>query len=101
MQTDIYKDCDSLLTITDKMNYLEGQNNWNKLVIDGVAETSDESWTQTEEKVQKILVEQLQLQKVEVERAHCLGKFSGRPRAITVRLLRSKDRNNTMESKIT
>lgn len=38
MQADIYKVCDSLLTITDKMEYLEGRTRQNNLVFDEVAE---------------------------------------------------------------
>ncbi len=94
MQADIYKVCDSLLTITDKMEYLEGQTRRNNLVLDGVTESPGETWIETEEKVQKILMEKLQLQKVEVERTHHAGKPSGgdRPRPIVIKLLRYKDR---------
>lgn len=74
MQVDIYKACDSLLTITDKMEYLEGQTRRNYLIFDGVAESPGETWTETEGKISKILTEKLQLQhKVEVERAHRTG----------------------------
>ncbi len=99
MQADIYKVCDSLLTITDKMEYLEGQTRRNNLVLDGVTESPGETWTETEEKVQKILMEKLQLQKVEVERTHRAGKPSGgdRPRPIVIKLLRYKDREAILQ----
>lgn len=60
MQADIYKVCDSLLTITDKMEYLEGQTRWNNLIFHGVAESPGETWTETAEKVKKILAEKPQ-----------------------------------------
>ena len=98
MQAD--KVCESLLTFTDKMEYLEGQTRRNNLVIDGVAESPGETWADTEEKIKKILTEKLQLQhKVEVERAHRTGKPGGgdRPRPVVVKLLRFKDREAILQ----
>lgn len=99
MQSDIFKVCDGLLTITDKMEYLEGQTRRNNLVFDGIVESPGETWTETEEKVQKVLAEKLQLQReVEVERAHRAGKPGGdRPRSIMVKLLRYKDRETILQ----
>lgn len=39
LQADLFKVCDSLLTVTDKMEYLEGQSRRNNLVFDGIAES--------------------------------------------------------------
>ncbi|KAL7381408.1 hypothetical protein ABVT39_005164 [Epinephelus coioides] len=100
MQADIYKVCDSLLTVTDKMEYLEGQTRRNHIVFDGVAESPGETWAKMEEKITKILAEKLQLQhKMEVERAHRTGKPSGgeRPRPIGVKLLSHKDREAILQ----
>ena len=77
-QSNIFKMCDSLLTLTDKMEYLEGQSRRSNLVFDGIMESPGETWAETEEKVKKILAEKLQLQReIEVERAHCRGKPGG------------------------
>lgn len=38
MQSDIFKVCDSLLAVTDKMEYLEGQSRRNNLVFEGIQE---------------------------------------------------------------
>ncbi|KAL7388285.1 hypothetical protein ABVT39_010756 [Epinephelus coioides] len=100
LQADIYKICDSLLTVTDKMEYLEGQSRRNNLVFNGVAESPGETWADTEKKIMEILKEKLQLQhKVEVERAHRTGKPGGgdRPRPIAVKLLRYKDREAILQ----
>ena len=89
-----------MLTVTDKMEYLEGQSRRNNLVFNGVAEAPGETWADTEEKIMKILKENLQLQhKVEVERAHRTGKPGGgdRPRPIAVKLLRYKDREAILQ----
>ena len=99
MQSDIFKVCDSLLTITDKMEYLEGQTTCNNLVFEGIVESLGETWAETEEKIKQILAEKLQIQReVEVERAHRAGKPGGdRPRPIVVKLLRYKDRESILQ----
>ena len=82
LQSDVFKVCDKLLAVTDKMEYLEGQSRRNNLVIDGFTESPHETWTEMEEKVKKVLIEKLNLQlEIEIERAHCAGKSKGdRPR---------------------
>lgn len=99
MQSDIFKMCDSLLAVTDKMEYLEGQSRRNNLVFDGIMESPGETWAETEEKVKKVVAEKLQLQReIEVERAHRTGKPGGdRPRPIVVKLLRHKDRSAILQ----
>lgn len=62
MQADIFRVCDSLLTMTDKMEYLEGHTRLNNLVFEGVTEAPGETWADTEEKIMKILKDKLQLQ---------------------------------------
>lgn len=61
MQTDIMKICDSLLVVTDKIEYLERQSRKNNLVFDGITEEPGETWYDTERKVKDILVERLKL----------------------------------------
>ena len=99
MQTDLFRVCDSLLVVTDKMEYLEGQSRRNNLVFDGIMESPGETWAETEEKVKKVLAEKLQLKKdMEMERAHRTGKPGGdRPRPIVVRFLRYKDRSTILQ----
>lgn len=99
MQTDLFRVCDSLLVVTDKIKYLEGQSRRNNLVFDGIMESPGETWAETEEKVKKVLAEKLQLKKdTELERAHRTGKPGGdRPRPIVVRFLRYKDRSTILQ----
>ncbi|KAK7926327.1 hypothetical protein WMY93_008637 [Mugilogobius chulae] len=69
--------------------------------VRGVAESPGETWSDTEQKIQRVLAENLQLQQtVEVERAHRTGKSSGggdRARPIVVKLLRYKDRQSILQ----
>lgn len=101
MQSDILKICDSLIAVTDKMKYLEGQSRRNNLVIDGITESPGETWADSEEKVKRVVSEKLQLQReIEVERAHRTGKpvpGSDRPRPIDVKFFRYKDRSAVLQ----
>lgn len=87
LQSDVFKVCDSLLAVTDKIECLEGQSRRNHLVTDGIAESPKETWDETEEKVKKVVAEKLHLQReIEMERAHRAGKSGGdRLRPIVVK----------------
>lgn len=99
IRTDLFKVCDSMLTVTDKMDYLESQSRRNNLVIEGVVESPDETWKDTELKVGKVLREKLKIQReIEMERAHRTGKPKGeRPRPIVVKLQRFKDKSDILQ----
>ncbi len=62
-------------------------------------ESSGETWSETEEKVKKVLAEKLQIKKdMEMERAHRTGKPGGdRPRPIVVKFLRYKDTSTILQ----
>ena len=59
MQSEIFKISESLLAVTDKMDYLEGQSRRHNLVTDGIEETPEETWADSEEKVRKVFMEKL------------------------------------------
>lgn len=66
-------------------------------MINGLGpDKEDETWAETEAKVQAIFTTQLKIDtSVEVERAHRNGKFRGegkKPRAVVIKLLRFKDK---------
>lgn len=70
--------CDSLLADTDEMGYLEGQSRRNNLVIDGIEESQQESWSATEEKVKELFRGKMHLQQnIEIERANKSEKPEG------------------------
>jgi hypothetical protein len=50
-------------------DYLDGQSMRNNCVIDGIQESQSETWAESEDKVQKLFSEELQLdQQVELEK---------------------------------
>ncbi|KAJ8016243.1 hypothetical protein DPEC_G00005180 [Dallia pectoralis] len=87
-----------LAEMTEKADYLEGQTRRNNLVVDGIPEAQNESWKETEDKVRYVINEKLHLDSSQmvIERAHRTGNPSGysgkRPRPITVKFLRYKDK---------
>jgi len=84
-----------------KVDYLENQSRRNNILIDGVADTKDETWDQCEQKVRDLLKEKLKLdpKQIEIERAHRNGRFQdgGRPRPIVAKLLRFKDKDTIIK----
>ena len=64
-----------LTVFKDKLNDLENRSWRNNLRIDGIIEEENESWAQSEKKLQKIIKDQLQFERdIELQRAHCSGK---------------------------
>lgn len=100
-ETDVVKICESLQVMCDKQEYLEGQSRRNNIVIDGVPESTGESWADSEEKVKDIFRQKLQLQRdMEMERAHRIGKPEAdrnRPRSIVVKFMNFKDKAAVMQ----
>lgn len=85
-----------------KIDYLENQYRCKNLIFDGIPESVHKKWSDSEDKIQKILNEKLKLDQkhIELERVHRSGKPPARdekPRPIVVRFLRFKDRNTVLE----
>ena len=60
-----------LKEIKDKLNDLENCSRRNNLRIDPIIEEENESWSQTEKKLQEIIKDQLQFERgTKIERAH-------------------------------
>lgn len=79
------------------MDYIENQSLRNNIIIDGVDESPNEKWTETEEKFRSLLSEKMKIdhQHMEIERARRSGKpvsMGNKPRPIAVKLLRHKDK---------
>lgn len=96
-KNDMETDCKGLISLNDKSGYIEGQSRRNNIIIDGINESASEKWSDSEDKVKKLLSEKLQIDhhKIELERAHKTGKpspSSTRPRPIVVKFLRYKDK---------
>ena len=69
----------------------------NSIRIDGIKEHNNESWEECERRVNSMLKERLDIENVEIERAHRGGRKSrSKPRTIVCKLLRFKDKQNIL-----
>lgn len=87
----------------DKVEYLENQSRRNNIVIDGIPETPEESWSDSEKKFREILSGKMKIDQkhIEIERAHRIGRpladgAGKRPRSMIVKLARYKDRQTIL-----
>lgn len=101
LQGDFMKMSDSLLTVTGKLEYLEGQSRQNNLLFDGVDESPGESWTEAEVKIKNVLFEKLNIQRnLELERVFRSGRRrdeKDRPRPILVKFQKHKDKVEVLQ----
>ena len=69
----------------------------NSIRIDGIKEHNKESWEECERSVHSMLKERLDIENVEIERAHRAGRKSrNKPRTIVCKPLRFKDKQNIL-----
>ena len=68
--------CESLISISDKTDFLEGQSRQHNIVVRGIKESIKEKVSESEEKVRKLFRENLQLHhvKIELDASHRTGK---------------------------
>ena len=91
-----------LKEIKGKLNDLENRSRRNNPRIDGIIEYENESWPQSEKKLQKIIKDQLQFEwDIEIERAHRSGKTmtdgdANKRRAIIAKFLNFKDKQEVL-----
>ncbi|KAG7462371.1 hypothetical protein JOB18_039091 [Solea senegalensis] len=91
-RTDLDTICKSMISISDKTEYLEGQSRRQNVVVNGIKGSGNEKVSESEEKVRKLQLDHL---KIELDWAHRTGKpmaLSEKPRPIVVRFLRLKDK---------
>jgi len=95
---DIQKEVDM---VKDKLDDLENRSRRNNLCFDGIEESLNESWRETEAKVKELLANQLNLENdMVIERAHRVGaKKEGKNRPIVCKFLNYKDRDNIFNEK--
>ena len=81
---ELWKDNNQLC---ERLRDLEDRSRRDNLRIDGIAEVENEMWEQTEEILQSLFKEKLQLENISVERAHRVGnKEKNNKRTIIVKL---------------
>lgn len=66
-RTDLDTICKSMISISDKTEYLEGQSRRQNIVVNGIKESGNEKVSESEEKVRKLLSEKLQLDHFKIE----------------------------------
>ena len=90
---------EKLKDIETTLDYLENQSRRNNVVFDGIEEDANESWQDSERKVQEILEETMELDDFTIERAHRVGKKKQqRQRPIVVKFLNYKDREDVLRN---
>ena len=83
--------------IHNKLVELEDRSTRNNIRIDGIKKHNKESWEECERRVHSMLKERLDIENVEIERAHRAGRKSrNKPRTIVCKLLRFKDKQNIL-----
>ena len=75
----------------EKLNDLENRSRRNNIRVDGIAEDPKETWEESEEKLKKVIKEQLKIDEIVIERAHRTGdkqyaKQKYRPRTIVAKI---------------
>ncbi|KAK7910433.1 hypothetical protein WMY93_015117 [Mugilogobius chulae] len=92
----------SITNMAVQVDYIENQSRRNNLLFDGIPESEHEKWSESEDKIRKIISDNLKLdtKHIELERVHRSGKLpgqGGKPRPIVVKFLRHKDRLAVMD----
>ena len=81
---------------------LEDYSRRKNIRVDGILENPHENWQQTQEKVQKMINEKLQLTHIKVEYAHRISSQhepnKSIPRTIIARLHHDTDKDSTLRS---
>lgn len=87
--------------INNKLDYMEDYSRRNNLRFEGMEEKPNETWEETQHKVQQLLRSKMELGSVQLERAHRIGpSHSGgtRPRTVIARFTRFEDRQQTLRN---
>ena len=80
--------------VSKKLTELEDRSRHNNLGFDGLTEDLNETWVDCEQKVQYVLLSNLNIEgNIEIDRFHCFGKCRGsRPCTIVCIFLHFKDK---------
>ena len=85
--------------IHNKLVEQENCSRWNNIRINGIKEHNKESWEECERRVYSILKERLDIENLEIERAHRTGrKIRNKPRINVCKLLRFKEKQNILRN---
>lgn len=86
--------------LDEKMSELEDRNRRNNLRFENVAESENETWEDSENKIRNVITTRLGISTDKpIERAHRTGrKEAGRKRTIVAKFLNYKDREKVLQS---
>lgn len=96
---------ETLVAETTRADYLEAQSKRSNLIFEGIEESKDESWEESEKKVKEILETKLGLSRdIELERVHRIARKESsdgtaavnKPRGIIAKFLRFKDKSDVL-----
>ena len=93
---------ETLDELNEKLRVMEDRSRRTNLRIDGVKEMEKESWSDCEKKVKDILKNKLNLENVEIERAHRMGKRKQdqtHPRSIIFKLASWKTKEEILSKR--
>ncbi|XP_065645853.1 uncharacterized protein LOC136076306 [Hydra vulgaris] len=92
------KDKSEILKISNKLRVMEDRSRRNNLRIDGIKESENESWVESECKVHKLFEECLDIKNIKIERAHRSGpRDVNKHRPIVLKLLNYKDKTEILK----
>ncbi|XP_065645251.1 uncharacterized protein LOC136075744 [Hydra vulgaris] len=91
-KTEAHKN-DEFIDFKKKLREIEDRSRRINLKIDGIKENENETWSESETKVNKLFEETLGVENVRIERAHRSGRRDAKtPRTIIIKLLDYKDK---------
>ena len=87
-----------IATLQDRQRIQEDRSRRNNIRVDGIRESQNESWDETEGKMKQILTSHgIDIHNIAIERAHRIGKSKdGKPRTIVAKFLHFKDKQYVM-----
>ncbi|XP_065645415.1 uncharacterized protein LOC136075900 [Hydra vulgaris] len=92
------KDKSEILKIRNKLRVLEDRSRRNNLRIEGIKESENESWLESECKLHKLFKECLDIKNIKIERAHQSGpRYIKKHRPIVLKLLNYKDKTEILK----
>lgn len=93
---------DKIEDLKNRVDYHEDYSRRNNLRFDGIEEKNNETWEETQETVQRILRDKLDMGSVELERAHRVGPRPSpgvaRPRTVVVRFTKFNQRQQALRN---
>ncbi|KAK3890813.1 hypothetical protein Pcinc_005258 [Petrolisthes cinctipes] len=91
---------DKFIQLQSRIDYQKDYSRRNNLRFDGLDETPNETWEETQVKIQHLMRDKLEMGVIQLERAHRVGpKYtSTRPRTVVARFRKFEDRQAALRN---